>query len=150
NQGLWRSTDGKAWSQLSVASNKSFYHIYTDKGVWIACCVGGMYKSTDNGANWSPCTIDVDSTRLSTMIFMVSFHINKSWIEGGNLDGFWLAGSSDGIFYSADGTKWSCALDLANSNFSSFAYNGLERIVATKSLYGNGLWYSDYTLALQD
>ena len=80
--GLYKSTDGKAWSVSSVSSGR-FWQLYYANGIWLAgsATTNGLYKSTD-GTTWTQIinSIDVGVCYYS--------------------QGHWFAGVSTGFLYS--------------------------------------------------
>lgn len=114
SNGIYYSTDGKAWSQSNV-SGISFLDLAYGSGVWVAASDSSIpYYSTD-GKVWTQCT-------------GIEGYLTKVVCS----DGMWVAGSDKriGLWYSEDGKSW------AQSNITT----GYQYIHAVR---GNGMWVAE-------
>lgn len=129
SHGLWGSTDGKAWEDISP-SGASYYNFLcaaTDGNITVVGALDhGLYWSTDR-KTWTP----MSTTSMQLWTFMdIQF-----------ADGVWIACSAQhGICYSLDGKNWTQSSSVDSISFNKVLFADAKWVACSEE---NGLWYSE-------
>lgn len=148
DNGIYRSSNGQAWTQVLNVSNSKVQQIFTntDNSVFLANrWDGGVYRSVDNGATWSA----VASTHTTSWGRRILF-----------VNGFWASthpGTSIVSISSNNGTSWT-SVDLNSGRVSESvavarAFDGLGFAFTTRfsGSWENVKWvYPSIALAVID
>lgn len=87
NNGLWYSTDGANWTQVTSGANLTFTCVKYANGIWLASSSnGGLFIST-NGIDF-------------TLILNVNTILNSPLINIGFFNGMFVIGTTAGLYYS--------------------------------------------------
>lgn len=126
NNGIYRSSDGRAWTQVLNVANSKVQQIFTnnDNSVFLANrWDGGVYRSTDNGATWTAVASTVTTSWGRRILFV---------------NGFWASTHPDTrqvSISSNNGTSWT-TVDLSPSN------NATDTSTVTRSFDGLGFAFT--------
>jgi photosystem II stability/assembly factor-like uncharacterized protein len=92
SDGLWRSSDGgRSWDRKDAEADALRFHSVPSMGIVVAGTRSGVRVSPDAGERWFD-TVDVTDGRAVEALVVLGTRI--------------LAGSSSGLFASADGLRW--------------------------------------------
>ncbi len=132
---LYRSSDGSNWTRVNIATRKDLYALATvTGGPRLLAGDGVLFRSTDNGATWSPRAVDstvsyralhpLTSSRILAVggkgRILLSTDAGSSWSLKHTAGGMtlhavrsfvgkycWAAGDSGAVLFSADsGATW--------------------------------------------
>lgn len=120
---VWRSADGVSWTQVtgSAAWERRHNHasVVFDNKMWVTGgyyydgtghCLNDVWWSAD-GSTWTQATAAAEWSGRFTHSALV--YDNKMWIIGGLSTDGTTPSYKDDVWYSSDGTTWTCATDTA-------------------------------------
>jgi leucine-zipper-like transcriptional regulator 1 len=148
---VWYSSDGTNW--LRAIANAAFppksWHssVVFNNNIWV---IGGGFNSdvwySPNGTNWYCANSSAPFSRRGGHTSVV--YDNKIWVMGGNDGQFPTLNEDDDVWYSSDGTNWTCAVASgafpARANQTSVVFNNKMWVIAgyNGSNTLNDVWYS--------